>query len=315
MNALATSTILEDELNDSLCDVFGTEHDTQMQELREFYKDFDMDGTLKEQPLPTVEEAPLFVETCKSCRGSGRFVAYTGRVVGPCFKCKGAGKLSFKTSPEDRAANRDGAARRKQTKEEQALTQFASAHPSTYGWMVAASARGFGFAAEMLETLKKWGHLTERQLAAVQRCEAQDAERSAKRAADAIERDRLTTAIDITRIEASMASAIEKGVKRPLLRLDTFRFALKPDLGVIYVRDANDRDVYYGKIEGGKFVPARSATPEIIAKIIEVAADPSAAAKAYGQRTGECSCCGRELTNHASIDLGIGPICAGRFGL
>lgn len=36
-------------------------------------------------------------------------------------------------------------------------------------------------------------------------------------------------------------------------------------------------------------------------------------AKAFGHRTGRCSCCGRTLTNPASIELGIGPICAERY--
>jgi len=45
-----------------------------------------------------------------------------------------------------------------------------------------------------------------------------------------------------------------------------------------------------------------------------VAKDPSAAARAYGLRTGQCSICGRELTNAESRARGIGPICAERFG-
>jgi hypothetical protein len=39
------------------------------------------------------------------------------------------------------------------------------------------------------------------------------------------------------------------------------------------------------------------------------------AAVRYGRQTGRCSCCGRELTNKASIDAGIGPICASKWGL
>lgn len=35
----------------------------------------------------------------------------------------------------------------------------------------------------------------------------------------------------------------------------------------------------------------------------------------YGKKTGQCSCCGRTLTNQASIDLGIGPICMEKYGL
>jgi hypothetical protein len=54
---------------------------------------------------------------------------------------------------------------------------------------------------------------------------------------------------------------------------------------------------------------------ELIKKVQSVAADPYAAAKLYGQQTGSCSCCGRELTNALSIELGIGPICREKFGL
>lgn len=301
-----------DTLDDSIDDLFGA---PPSDGLREFYQDFDLAGTAKVAPLALVPATTLFTEKCASCRGSGRFTSYTGRVLGRCFKCNGIGSHTFKTSPEARAVSRDSAARRKGTREMASISKFAAEHAATYEWMVGAAARGFDFAENMLETLKKWGYLTERQLAAVKSCEAKDIARAAQHAVDAVERDRLTKAIDITRIEASMASAIDKGVKKPLLRLDTFRFALKPELNVIYVRDTADREVYYGKIEGGKFVPARAATAEIINRIIAVAADPSASAKAYGQRTGECSCCGRPLTNHASIDLGIGPICAGRHSL
>ena len=50
------------------------------------------------------------------------------------------------------------------------------------------------------------------------------------------------------------------------------------------------------------------------ARIAAAIANPAEAAKAHGQRTGECSVCGRELTNKDSRALGIGPICAERFG-
>lgn len=36
-------------------------------------------------------------------------------------------------------------------------------------------------------------------------------------------------------------------------------------------------------------------------------------AKLYGHETGECSVCGRTLTDSLSIQMGIGPICAKRF--
>jgi hypothetical protein len=53
----------------------------------------------------------------------------------------------------------------------------------------------------------------------------------------------------------------------------------------------------------------------IIAALRAIAEDPVAVAKLYGQATGCCCFCGRELTNGASIAAGYGPICAEGFGL
>src|SRR5262245_51692353 len=53
------------------------------------------------------------VEPCPKCRGTGRFVGYTGRLLGPCFACKGAGKKTFANTAPVRAANRQKAADRK----------------------------------------------------------------------------------------------------------------------------------------------------------------------------------------------------------
>lgn len=36
--------------------------------------------------------ALIQADDCAKCSGSGKFVAYTGRVVGDCFTCKGSGK-------------------------------------------------------------------------------------------------------------------------------------------------------------------------------------------------------------------------------
>ena len=48
--------------------------------------------------------------------------------------------------------------------------------------------------------------------------------------------------------------------------------------------------------------------------MIEIAKNPLDATIKYGQLTGQCGCCGRLLTNHKSIERGIGPICAENFG-
>jgi hypothetical protein len=50
--------------------------------------------------------------------------------------------------------------------------------------------------------------------------------------------------------------------------------------------------------------------------LLTVEADPLAAARENGILTGRCSCCGRPLTDPASIKYGIGPVCRERdFGI
>lgn len=45
----------------------------------------------------------------------------------------------------------------------------------------------------------------------------------------------------------------------------------------------------------------------------KAAENPKQAAVAYGRQTGNCSCCGRTLTDPVSIFGGIGPICLGNL--
>ena len=123
------------------------------------------------------------------------------------------------------------------------------------------------------------------------------------------------TVITVEQIERSFATARGNGIKRPKLRLDTFIFSRAPDTGrnagSIYV---TEDEVYLGKVTGGRFAPSRDCDTDTTARIVAAASDPDAAARAYGLRTGVCSCCGRGLTNGLSIDLGIGPICRSKFG-
>ncbi len=299
MNAFAA---LADNLDDSLDDVF-----------RGLGRERLPEGVAPKAPIPV----EAFTEPCKACNGSGKFRGYTGRILGDCFKCKGKGNLAFKTSPEQRAAGRASEARRNEVAANDKLGGFATENADEYGWMLASSQRGFGFAISMIEAVKKFGHLTERQLAAVQRCMVQDAERTERReqeAKDRAEREANAKTVDITRIVASMAKAMDKGIKRPVLRLDTFKFSrASSGPNALYVRDAANTDLYLGKIIDGRFQRSRDCTAEQEERIIAAAADPLAAARTYGRKTGSCSCCGRELTNGESIELGIGPICAGKF--
>jgi len=167
----------------------------------------------------------------------------------------------------------------------------------------------------MWNALRTYEALTPNQLAACERCVAPDKQRAAERVADAKARLEDAPSIDISKIETAFTAALENLLKFPKLRLDTFEFsrasAASKNAGALYVKEG---ETYLGKIQGGKLICTRQCDDKTKARVIEAAADPHKAAKAYGMRTGSCSCCGRELTNGESIDLGIGPICAGKYG-
>lgn len=54
---------------------------------------------------------------------------------------------------------------------------------------------------------------------------------------------------------------------------------------------------------------------DVLATLAAIAADPAAAAKAYGALMGRCSFCDTKITDEGSVEVGYGPICAKRFGL
>jgi len=265
-----------------------------------FFADFEDDlnaGSRAPKAAPEV-----FVERCPKCGGSGRFGTY--RSLGPCYSCKGTGKVEYRTSMVQRQKSRASTARTKVNKAE----AWAAAHPAEVAWL--ASARG-EFAASLNEALGKYGFLTERQLAAVTRCIERDAERKVERVA----REAAAPTTDASRIEEAFQAALAHQVARPKLRLDTFVFSLASasgkNAGAIYVKEGES---YLGKISAGRFVASRECSSEASVRILAAVADPAAAATAYGQRVGACSCCGRKLTKGESIDRAIGPICAEKFG-
>src|SRR5215469_792211 len=176
-----------------------------------FFADFEDDlnaGSRAPKAAPEV-----FVERCPKCGGSGRFGTY--RSLGPCYSCKGTGKVEYRTSMVQRQKSRASTARTKVNKAE----AWAAAHPAEVAWL--ASARG-EFAASLNEALGKYGFLTERQLAAVTRCIERDAERKVERVA----REAAAPTTDASRIEEAFQAALAHQVARPKLRLDTFVFSL-----------------------------------------------------------------------------------------
>lgn len=284
------------KLNDSLDDLFA---------------DRAIDAQPKAQTTPPASyQAPDYTEPCKKCGGSGRF--QRGRFVGQCYTCKGKGKQSFKTSPQTRQA---AVAKRAQDKE-RAFFAWTQEFKAEYEWIQrsAFGDRPFGFAVDLNKALHQYGSLTDGQLAAVRKCIIKEEARNAERQAATVARIEAAPAVTVDKVEAAFDKAREKGLQKLKLRLGDFVFSAKNPT-TIYVKVAPGRfqDTYLGKIVGGKFLASRDCSPEQVTAIQEAAADPEAAAIAYGKRFGTCSCCGATLTNPASIALGIGPICASKW--
>lgn len=178
-------------------------------------------------------------------------------------------------------------------------------HPDLYSWFTRSKN---SWANKMSYSLNKKGYLSVDQVSASVRIMHKDSLPKAPV---------MRVAVDIQAIEVAFDIARSKGVARPKLRLGNYKLSAAPltgrNPGAIYVTHT-ESDTYLGKVFKGALTTVPQCTNEQLKEIQEVCAEPDKAAKAYGMRTGVCCICGRELTNHASIDLGIGPICADNFG-
>ena len=260
-----------------------------------------------------------FAEGCSKCRGTGKFVSYAGRILGNCFACKGKGKNVFKTSPDVRAKARNSAAERKAKIAAEGFDAFAAANPTAAAWLEATAPR-WSLAASLLDSAKRFGLLTDKQLAVVNNGIARDAAKAAERAATAANAPTVDDA-GIDRLKAAFDSAVAyaaaKGLKMRTPKITIGCTVISPagaaskNAGALYVKE---RGAYLGKIAGGKFYATRDCSAERSAEILGFIADPKAAAEAYGQTTGMCCICNATLTNAESKRLGIGPICRDKMG-
>lgn len=280
----------------------------------------------------TVKE---YVEKCQACNGTGRFRSYMGRVVGECFRCGGNGKLSFKTSPEQRAKARKRSADKKAAERQAQVNAFwdwdrslSDEQKAAREWLIhSVTYVGFWSRNEMAQSLverirqrKPW---TDKQLAAVEKWHAKAKEREAEWVEKELLRNTPCAISDkFQELFGLFANAKAAQKAKPILRAEGLRISEAKEgsrnEGCLYVTDAEghweDR-TYLGKVTpSGEFVRSKACTDEQAAAVEAVALDPLEAALKYGRVTGQCSCCGRELTNHKSVEDGIGPICRDKWG-
>lgn len=182
---------------------------------------------------------------------------------------------------------------------------FRAEHPDVAAWIERSPS--FEFAQSLQAAVHKYGRLTERQLAAAQKCAAPRAPATA----------------EAQHQQASGVFAVPK-LFAIMQRHSTFH------AGELKISRRNQdslcwlvwNDVCVGKLEDGqcllfgKRIFAAGTTQATVAGLIrEFDVDPLAAAVKYGRLSGRCCSCGRDLTNPDSIDAGIGPVCAGKLNL
>jgi hypothetical protein len=72
---------------------------------------------------------------------------------------------------------------------------------------------------------------------------------------------------------------------------------------------------WFGRVEGTEFHASRDTSPAVRALLSGLSDDPEAVIGGYGRLTGGCALCGRALDDPESIDRGVGPVCARKWGL
>lgn len=119
----------------------------------------------------------------------------------------------------------------------------------------------------------------------------------------------------VTTLFANLANAVSKGILYPKIKLGRFEFALasksSKNAGSIYVTMSKE---YMAKLSPAGILEVLPAYTSYTQELVDVLSDVTAAATAYGRKTGKCCICGRLLTAKESVAHSIGPICADKFG-
>jgi DNA-directed RNA polymerase subunit RPC12/RpoP len=271
--------------------------------------------------LVAAKGKPAVEYKCGQCGGTGRWSGGRNQYGNSdCHACKVKG--FFKTSPKFRADTREKTATKKTDLLAAGIADFQAEYPESYSAMQKAfddmqhDRYADNFFVSLYGSLHKYGSLTPNQLGAMHRALVRKTEKDAAYQQSKVIRDEAALAVDLSSIKEMFDKAVANGYKRPAYRAEGLIINRAPDSGsnpgALYVKGADG--TYFGKVTDLKFLGVRAATEAgVDAKLLTIAADPKAAAVAYGRQTGVCSCCGRTLTDPVSIALGIGPICAERW--
>ena len=280
------------------------------------FDDF-IDSLMDHEPVVRQNAAPRQTYPCGQCAGTGKYQgARVHQDKAHCFACRGRGY--FYSSYADRLKAKQAARARAKTKLEVAIATFEEQEPVMFAdlrdcWRSAGES-GNSFIYSLAQQLFTRGSLTDKQVAAWQLGKARLEEIRAQRAAEA--ESRKVADVDLAPIRAMFDTAKANGLKKTAYRAEGLILTAAPDTGrnpgALYVTD--EQKEYLGKLVGTTFHPMRNAPASVGDALRAIAADPKEAAVRWGRKTGRCSCCGRELTDPTSVAMGIGPICAEKWG-
>jgi hypothetical protein len=188
---------------------------------------------------------------------------------------------------------------------------FAACEPEVAAYL--ESNLSNSFMKSLHDQASKRGELSEKQLACVEKNIGQKDRWSDDRAKPA------GHSIDLSAVFEKFATARDAGLKRPKLRLENFCFSLMggKNAGAIAVKTGPGYDdTYLGKVfSDGVFFKTHACSDSQLEELQRISGDVLAAAREYGAISGTCSCCGRALDRAESVKMGIGPVCAEKWGL
>lgn len=132
----------------------------------------------------------------------------------------------------------------------------------------------------------------------------------------------LAPKIDLSPVIAFLSAAKARGLKFPKLRVLSvdgkreLRLSLTVkgmEPGSVCVMDGGE---FVGCVRPNGLTTRRLKDDEALrGHLLQVAADPAAAAKAYAALMCKCSFCNLPLTDAGSVEVGYGPVCASHWGL
>lgn len=164
------------------------------------------------------------------------------------------------------------------------------------------------FAKSMLDGFRRYGRFTPKQVPYVVKMIRRAADRKSAPAA----KPTISDAISLEALQSGRYAVEQRRyrVSRP-----------KQDskwVGFVFVDDGSEygRGEKYGRqAPGAKFANISCRNAELVSRDLRaILADPRAAMAHYGHITGSCGVCGRTLEDPESVERGIGPVCAEKFG-